>query len=172
MTDNNKRFVAGSVIAVLLLLLTRKSKAANSFSSNSQSSPAPLFNFPVQGSITSGYGQRANPLTGKKDFHNGIDIAADIGTEVKAPASGTIAQIYTNDLGGLQMIVKHDNGYFTGYAHLSDTVKNVGDTVQAGDVIAHTGQSGEATGPHLHFTIFHKDENNKTVFVDPQTLLS
>lgn len=119
--------------------------------------PAIHFIVPVHGTISSYYGERINPLTGKKDFHNGLDILAATGTTINAPADGQVAKIYSNTLGGLQMIIKHADGLFTGYAHLSMTLVKATDMVKQGQPIAKVGTSGESTGPHLHFTVFNKD---------------
>lgn len=120
---------------------------------------------PVTGRISSKFGQRIDPVTKVLAGHNGIDIAVPIGTMVHCPAPGTIWQSYENDLGGKQLIIKHDNGYKTGYAHLS---KNdnfpIAAKVKQGDVVALTGNTGKhTTGAHLHFTL----TNEKGEKVDP-----
>ena len=118
---------------------------------------------PVQGRTTSPFGNRINPVTNEKQFHNGIDLAAAIGTPILCPLPGKVNQVYTNDIGGLQLIIMHTNGWRTGYAHLSKVNVKVGDTVKDGQIVALTGNSGRGTGPHLHFTLTDPS-NNK---VDP-----
>ena len=140
----------------LLFLSIKNSKAISNFVT------------PVDGKITSAFGERSNPLTGGKDFHNGIDIAAPVGTNVHAPLSGQVAKIYSNEVGGLQMILKHPNDIYTGYAHLSQTIAKPLQYISAGDIIAKTGQSGEVTGPHLHFTVF----NSKGTFLNPTDFIN
>ena len=108
--------------------------------------------------ITQGFGSN----------HNGIDIRAAIGTEVLAPASGTVVNIYTNTQGGLQMLIKHDNGYTTGYAHLSKTLVAVNAKVKQGQTVALTGNTGTSTGPHLHFTL----RNGNNELIDPTKFLA
>lgn len=109
---------------------------------------------PIHGKVTSPYGNRVHPITGVVKFHNGVDIAAAHGTKVVSPASGTISKVYTdNDLGGKQIVIKHDNGYTTGYAHLSEFKVKVGDRVKRGQLIGLTGSTGRVTGPHLHLTV-------------------
>lgn len=121
---------------------------------------------PVEGKITSKFGTRTHPITGASDSdHNGIDIAAAMGTEVKSPAPGIVESVYYNSLGGYQIIIKHNNGYTTGYAHLQPTTIKEKEKVKRSQVIAKTGNSGSSTGPHLHFTL--KDPSGN--FIDPET---
>jgi murein DD-endopeptidase MepM/ murein hydrolase activator NlpD len=66
---------------------------------------------------------------------------------------GTVSKVYSDAKGGNQLIITHTNGYKTGYAHLSETDVNVGDSVTQGEQIALTGSTGNVTGPHLHFVL-------------------
>lgn len=113
---------------------------------------------PVKGQITSRYGMRNGKL------HNGTDIAVPVGTKVRSPWSGKVTEVYSNASGGKQMVVKHNNGYTTGYAHLSEWKKQEGDRVMAGTVIALSGNTGNTSGPHLHFTLRDKQGNR----IDPE----
>lgn len=122
---------------------------------------------PLEGTITSGYGFRINPITNKKEFHKGLDIAGNIGDIIVAPMAGQVAKIFKNDKGGLQMIIKHSPTLWTGYAHLSNTIAKVTDIVQQGDKIANVGITGTTTGPHLHFTVF----DNTGKYINPQNFL-
>ena len=121
---------------------------------------------PVEGKLTSGVGKRIDPVSGKTvQTHNGQDIAVPIGTPVKAPADATVSSTASNDAGGKQIVLVHKNGWFTGYAHLSDVKVQKGQTVKQGQVIALSGNTGaRTTGPHLHFTM--KDEKGTTL--DPK----
>jgi murein DD-endopeptidase MepM/ murein hydrolase activator NlpD len=119
---------------------------------------------PVDGSITSPFGLRKNPISGDPEFHNGIDIQAAEGTPIVAPAAGLVINVFSNDKGGNQMLIKHDNGYTTGYAHLSAYEVKQGDRVSKGQLIALVGTTGNSTGAHLHLTL--KDKNGVTI--DPQ----
>jgi murein DD-endopeptidase MepM/ murein hydrolase activator NlpD len=123
--------------------------------------------YPVQGKITSKFGYRTHPVTGVRTMHNGIDIGVPSGTAVIAPANGTIKSIYSNAQGGNQMIIKHDNGFTTGYAHLSKYSVAQGDKITKGQKIAETGSTGKVTGPHLHLTVRDAEGN----LVDPVTVL-
>lgn len=119
---------------------------------------------PVKGTITSRFGNRTSPLAGASTYHTGTDIAVPEGTKVRSPWSGKVTEVYSNASGGRQMVVKHNNGYTTGYAHLSEWKKQEGDRVMAGTVIALSGNTGNTTGPHLHFTL--RDKQGKRI--DPE----
>ena len=108
---------------------------------------------PIVGIITSPFGKRINPITKLEQFHSGIDIRAKAGSLIVSPMDGKVSSVYTNSIGGLQMTVKHINGYTTGYAHLSSTIAKLGQTVKQGEAIALSGDSGRGTGAHLHFTV-------------------
>ena len=115
--------------------------------------------------ITSGFGDRIHPITNNIKFHNGIDLSAPVGTPLYSPESGKVSKSYTNNTGGKQIIIQHDNGYTTGYAHLNDRLVQVGDRLNRGQIFAHTGNTGASTGPHLHFTV-RKDN----ILIDPENV--
>lgn len=116
---------------------------------------------PTWGRMTSGFGWRRDPFTGKRRFHNGVDIANKKGTPVVATASGEI--IYVGRMGHLGTCVKinHGYGYMSLYGHLKGAVVKTGDSVKRGDIIGYMGNSGRSTGPHLHYTVlkYGKDVN-------------
>lgn len=114
--------------------------------------------------ITSLFGKRTAPTAGASTNHNGIDLATPVGTPVKAPLDGIVTVVNTTPNGGKQLIVKLDNGLTVGFAHLSEQLKNVGDKVKQGEIIARTGNTGTGTGAHLHFTV---TENGQKI--DPLT---
>lgn len=123
--------------------------------------------YPVQdisAPITSKFGNRVHPVTGVYKFHNGIDIAVKDGTPVYSPEAGTVTGTLDNEVGGKQLIVTHDNGIKTGYAHLSYRFVAKGQRVRQGQQIANSGNTGASTGAHLHFTM--KDSAGN--FLDPQ----
>jgi murein DD-endopeptidase MepM/ murein hydrolase activator NlpD len=124
--------------------------------------------FPIKDTITSPFGMRTHPVDGGEKFHNGIDIRANVGTPIKAPDNGTVTQVYSNDAGGKQLIIKLDSGYTAGFAHLSEYSVKAGDKVKAGQIVAKSGNTGNTTGAHLHFTIKDKSGN----FIDPVTALN
>lgn len=108
---------------------------------------------PVTGRVTSRFGSRIHPVTRQKSFHNGVDLSAQVGTYVKAPDFGTITEVWDHQAGGKCLAMENRAGIRFGFAHLSDRLVKVGDKVNAGQVIALTGNTGRSTGPHLHFTV-------------------
>lgn len=120
------------------------------------------------GKVTSLFGLRVHPITKKKSGHNGIDYAVPIGTKIIAPMDGAITLINTHATGGKQLVIKLVNGLALGFAHLSDNaIKNVGDSVKKGEVIALSGNTGASTGPHVHLTVTENgDKKNPLEYID------
>ena len=106
---------------------------------------------PVLGWITSPFGWREHPVDGGEKFHNGVDLGVNLGTDVLAFAAGTVEFIGNSPIYGLYVQLRHAGGLSTFYAHCSQLLVSKGQTVQAGERIALSGESGNATGPHLHF---------------------
>ncbi|ABK44463.1 peptidase M23B [Magnetococcus marinus MC-1] len=105
--------------------------------------------------VTSSYGERLDPITGEREFHGGLDMRAAIGTEVRATADGVVefAGDHKRSGYGQLVMVRHDFGFRTIYAHLSKTLVKAGSFVGKGDVIALSGNSGKSSGPHLHYEV-------------------
>lgn len=104
--------------------------------------------------ITSKFGYRDSPIYKRWKFHNGIDFAAKEGTEVFACKSGKVATVLKNDpTFGNCIVLSHEKGLTSVYAHLSKINVKKGDIIQGGKVIGLTGKSGAVTGPHLHFEV-------------------
>jgi len=105
------------------------------------------------GRVTSWFGWRRDPFTGRLAFHHGIDIGAPTGTDVCAAKAGTVS--FTGWHGGLgkTVIVDHGGGLETRYAHLSQILVSEGQGVSQGAVIGKVGNTGRSTGPHLHFEV-------------------
>ena len=116
------------------------------------------------GYVSSQFGGRTDPFTGRRAFHKGVDFAGREGAEVVAVASGVV--IWSGERYGYGQLVEinHGNGYVTRYAHNVDNLVTVGDTVRRGQVIARMGDTGRATGPNLHFEVLLNDRP-----VDPLT---
>lgn len=108
---------------------------------------------PLNGHVTSPYGERVNPITNEKDFHRGVDIGANEGEDIKSIAQGVVIEVASDEKSGNYLLVDHQNGIVSLYAHCSKINVNKGDNVQQGQVIANVGHTGEATGPHLHLGI-------------------
>jgi murein DD-endopeptidase MepM/ murein hydrolase activator NlpD len=103
--------------------------------------------------VTSAYGWRRDPFTGASQFHKGIDVAQAYGQDVQAAAAGRVVLAGDRGAYGIMIVVEHGQGQQTRYAHLSAVGVKPGDRVDAGQVIGKTGDSGRATGPHLHFEV-------------------
>ena len=112
---------------------------------------------PVAGTITSPQGYRTDPITGETSYHSGTDIAVPEGTPILAAADGTVTVANALDSWGgsygYYVKLDHGDGLTTLYAHCSSICVTAGQQVKAGEVIAYVGQTGRATGPHLHFEI-------------------
>ena len=111
---------------------------------------------PVEtGWMSSGYGYRTDPLSGKRAFHSGVDFAGPAGSPVLAVASGVVTNSrYRQGMGNL-VEINHGGGYVTRYAHNEKNLVKVGDTVKKGQKVAVMGNSGRSTGPHVHFEVLH-----------------
>ncbi len=114
--------------------------------------------WPVSGEITSYFGWRDSPFGGRSEsFHNGIDIANNVGCDIVAAADGTVIQAGWVGAYGRTVIIDHGYGFKTMYGHNYRLLVEEGQQVEKGEVIAALGSSGRSTGPHLHFTIFKYD---------------
>ena len=111
---------------------------------------------PVKSRITSNYGTRKDPFTGKPKKHRGIDFAGKIGTELMAVAPGRVVSAGERVGYGTTVEIDHGLGFTTLYAHLSQILVSRGDWVRPGTVIGLAGSSGRSTGPHLHYEIRYK----------------
>ena len=110
--------------------------------------------------LSSYYGWRISPFTGKRSFHSGVDMAAPLGTSVYAALAGKVSAIGYNSTYGNYIIVSHHSGYKTLYGHLSAILVVTGQNVDTSVRIGKVGNTGMSTGPHLHFTVF---KTGKTV---------
>ena len=119
-----------------------------------------------KGWMSSRYGKRTDPFTGRLAWHAGVDFAGKDGSDIVAVASGVVTWA-DNRYGYGQLVeINHGNGYKTRYAHSKDIFVEVGDVVRKGDVVAAMGSSGRSTGPHVHFEVY---KNGRTV--DPAAYL-
>lgn len=125
---------------------------------------------PTSGNITSVFGPRRNPLSGSSEFHEGVDISNDEGTDIFASEAGTV-QVLENELYGKHLIIDHIE-IKSIYAHLSEIFVNDNQSVVRGQLIGLMGNTGKSSGPHLHFGLRYgtKDLNPK-VFFPKGTLL-
>ncbi len=109
--------------------------------------------WPTNGWVTSGYGRRVSPFTGRPHFHAGLDIAADFGTPVIAPASGKVVFAGRKGALGKAVIIDHGGRMRTWYGHLSEYVVERGQRIERGERIGSVGSTGRSTGPHLHYVV-------------------
>lgn len=123
--------------------------------------------WPTEGGwMSSGFGLRSDPFSGRKAYHEGVDIASRLGSSIKAMGGGVISHAGLKDGYGLVVEINHGNGISTRYAHSSAVLVKVGDRVQKGQSVALVGSSGRSTGPHLHFEVL-RDGNA----INPQAYL-
>lgn len=109
---------------------------------------------PLQGgAVSSEFGYRKSPFTGKREFHSGVDIAHNSGAPVHATAVGTVIHAGYQSVLGKTVTIDHGFGIITRYAHLSSIGVATGQLVQQGEVIAKVGSTGRSTGPHLHYEV-------------------
>jgi murein DD-endopeptidase MepM/ murein hydrolase activator NlpD len=126
-----------------------------------------LFIWPVSGYITSAYGYRISPISGSRMFHAGIDIGGNpVGAPIKAAMSGRVTAAGWDNTYGNYVVVTHHSGYRTLYGHMSLIRVKTGTYVSTGQRIGDVGNTGQSTGPHLHFTVYKNG-----VTVSPRSLM-
>jgi len=125
-----------------------------------------LFIYPIRGRLTSIFGYRADPFTGVRTFHTGIDLAAPIGTPIKATLDGKVATTGWSNTFGNYVIISHSDGYQSLYGHMSYIGVSKGQSVIQGSIIGKVGSTGYSTGSHVHLSIY---KNGK--MIDPLSLL-
>ena len=115
-----------------------------------------------------GFGWRKHPILKKVLFHEGVDISAEIGSDVLTTGDGIVEKVIESNTGyGNRIVINHGNGYETVYAHLDKFNVVVGQKVMKYDVIATTGNTGSSTGPHLHYEILIDNRPvNPTLYLD------
>ncbi len=112
-----------------------------------------LFSWPTSGPITSPFGVRTDPITGRARRHDGIDIGAPMGATISAAASGTVIYAGWESGYGNTIVIDHDGAVSTLYGHCSQIFVSNGQEVQRGQAIGAVGSTGRSTGPHLHFEV-------------------
>ncbi|MBF0317001.1 MAG: M23 family metallopeptidase [Nitrospirae bacterium] len=117
--------------------------------------------------ISSGFGWRIHPRSGRSEFHSGLDMAASQGMAVHATADGIVSFAEWSGGSGKLVVIEHGFGFTTCYAHNKEVVVKVGQGVKRGDVISYVGSTGNSTGPHVHYEVW---KNNNPV--DPITFLA
>ncbi len=127
-----------------------------------------VFHVPVEYTrVTSDFGYRVNPVTEEAGFHSGIDLAAPHGNPIYAAFAGKVETVDYSEARGNYIVLSHGDGVQTVYCHCSEIIAEVGAVLNAGEVIARVGSTGQSTGPHLHFEVRIRD-----VRCNPAWLLS
>ena len=119
--------------------------------------------------VTSEFGYRSDPFTGETRGHTGMDLAVPTGTPIRAALPGTVTVSQYNSSYGYYVIIDHGNGLSTLYGHNSRLLAQVGQTVEAGDIISLSGSTGRSTGPHLHFEVRVNGERTNPRYYLPKT---
>jgi murein DD-endopeptidase MepM/ murein hydrolase activator NlpD len=109
--------------------------------------------WPIEGRVASSFGEREDPINGEGAFHSGLDIDAPNGTPVRAAADGDVSSASMGAGYGREVVLNHGHEVLTVYGHLSSIAVVPGEHVNRGQVIGYVGQSGRATGPHLHYEV-------------------
>ncbi len=143
--------------AVMTAVVSATESAACDFSESvtavSVSSPL-SFASPLDNAyISSHYGYRTNPVSGTYKLHGGLDLACGEGSSIYAVLGGVVTASAYSDSYGYYIIIDHKDGFQTLYAHCSKLLKDKGDSVSQGDIIALVGSTGNSTGPHLHIEV-------------------
>jgi murein DD-endopeptidase MepM/ murein hydrolase activator NlpD len=123
----------------------------------------------TNGQVTSGFGWRRDPFTGEARFHKGVDLRAAYGQDVAAAAGGTV--VFSGNQGsyGTTVVLEHANGTRSRYAHLSLALVAAGDEVEPGQLVGQAGQSGRATGPHVHLEVVDRNGRPLNPLAHPET---
>lgn len=121
---------------------------------------------PTKGHISSRFGKRQDPFTGKIKFHRGLDFSNRQFTPIYAPADGVVVNTFVNGQLGEFLVIDHGYNTLTRYGHLAKYEVQVGDRVKRGDLIARVGNTGRSTAPHLHYEVLVNDQ-----YVDPEKYL-
>ena len=118
---------------------------------------------PMKGYVSSRFGQRNDPLTGKRRHHNGLDIVNHMFTPILSPADGVVVGTMKDPTFGYFLVIDHGYNIVTRYGHIAKSEVKVGQFVKRGDLIARMGNEGRSSGPHLHYEILVRDR-----YVNPE----
>lgn len=109
--------------------------------------------WPISGFITSHFGNRPSPFTGRIEYHKGLDISAAIGTPIQASGNGRVILAGCDGAYGNCVVLQHGSGLTSRYAHMSTVDVKVGQNVRRGQIIGYVGSTGRSSGPHLHYEV-------------------
>ena len=139
---------------LLLMLDVQLTDASDGVARQQAFAAATPINLPADGRVSGGFGYRQDPFTGKRAFHRAIDISTGYGQPVYATADGTVESAARNGALGNLVKINHGFGLVTRYGHLSKFAAPVGLAVSRGDVIGYAGDTGRATGAHVHYEVW------------------
>jgi len=122
--------------------------------------------WPLKGAISSGFGLREHPITGRTTHHHGVDIRTPMGSPIKSTADGIVSFSSWHNDSGYIIVLEHGHGFTTAYAHNKENYVKVGQRVKRGEVIGISGSTGTTTGPHLHYEVWRNGSH-----VDPVPFL-
>lgn len=109
--------------------------------------------WPITGFITSHFGNRPSPFTGRIEYHKGLDISAAIGTPIQAAGNGRVILSGPDGAYGNCVVLQHGSGLTSRYAHMSTVDVKIGQNVRRGQIIGYVGSTGRSSGPHLHYEV-------------------
>lgn len=155
-----------ALLGIIILSVVGLLALPSTFAQGGTSKPDIHFNVPTSGKLTAVFGYQTHPVSKQQSLHDGIDIANQEGTEVFASAAGKIIKAEYDSAHGFIVVIEHKDSWQTEYRHLKELSTSQGITVEAGHQIGLMGQTGQATGSHLHFSI-----NKDGKYVDPEPLL-
>jgi len=165
MSDYMRRFAIAIIMAICVSLLFLGGRQAAAEGSQETNKKTQLWIWPTDGVISDTYGTRQ----GK---HKGIDIAGNVNTPILAVESGVVEKSYRSTTYGNVVFIKHPSGFVTVYAHLNKRLAGKGQKVNQGDVIGKLGNTGQSTGPHLHFEVHQQEwRYDKKFAFNPEKLL-
>lgn len=146
-----------AIVTIIKIDLSLQVYAANTAPKNIADSIGTLPEIPQNplpnGTVTSPFGERINPITSEAEHHNGVDVAAPEGTPIHLAFSGVVIEVGESDVYGNYVLVDHSNGLYTRYCHCSTVLAETGYILKKGEIIALVGNTGWSTGPHLHLEV-------------------
>lgn len=135
---------------------------------NGQQVYGPVMEVDWRNKISSNFGIRVHPITGEKKMHDGVDIAVPIGTRLYSAVEGTVIKSYYSDSGGNMVTVQNESGWTVTFMHMDSRAVTVGQTVQKGQYVGTSGNTGNSTGAHLHIQVHDQDDKAvNPVFIIP-----
>ena len=135
---------------------------------NGQQVYGPVMNVDWRNKISSNYGWRVHPITGKRTFHDGVDIAVPVGTALYSAVKGTVTRSFYSDSGGNMITIENESGWRITFMHMDSRTVSVGQRIEQGQLVGYSGNTGNSTGPHLHIQVHDVDDQPvNPVFIIP-----